>query len=134
MVTGNPYSFIPFKAKSIFPDVSACDGIKINIRSRTQYNGYYISFGTDRVPGGGHAMGYKSSLFKEKDVPFGLDFVDIIIPFNEFSSNWDEGSGTFLIIITITITMIGNSCMLPAIFVLTILLFVSFRFNSIALF
>ena len=59
MVTGNPYSFNPFKAKSIFPDVSACNGITINIRSRTQYNGYYISFGTDRVPGGGHAMGYK---------------------------------------------------------------------------
>merc|ERR1740115_328272 len=37
-------------------------------------------------------MGYKSPLFKD-DVPFGLDFVEIIIPFNEFSSNWDEGSG-----------------------------------------
>lgn len=93
MVTGNPYSFNPFKAKSIFPDVSACNGITINIRSRTQYNGYYISFGTDRVPGGGHAMGYKTSLFKDNKVPFGLDFVDITIPFNEFSSNWDEGSG-----------------------------------------
>merc|ERR1740115_519096 len=37
-------------------------------------------------------MGYKSSLFQE-EVPFGLDFVDVIIPLNEFSSNWDEGSG-----------------------------------------
>ncbi|OEU17957.1 hypothetical protein FRACYDRAFT_238388 [Fragilariopsis cylindrus CCMP1102] len=90
MVTG--HSFNPFATKSVFPDVSTCDSITINIRSRTQYSGYYISFGTDRVPGGGHAMGYKSPLFNE-EVPFGLDFVDIIIPFNEFSSNWDEGSG-----------------------------------------
>merc|ERR1740130_859625 len=90
MVTGN--SFNPFATKSVFPDVSTCDGITINIRSRTQYDGYYISFGTDRVPGGGHAMGYKSPLFKD-EVPFGSDFVDIIIPFDEFSSNWDEGSG-----------------------------------------
>ena len=94
MVTGN--SFNPFATKSVFPDVSTCDGITINIRSRTQYNGYYISFGTDRVPGGGHAMGYKSPLFQDGKVPFGLDFVDVIIPFNEFSSNWDEGSGTFV--------------------------------------
>merc|ERR1740133_770380 len=91
MVTGN--SFNPFATKSVFPDVSTCDGITGNSRSRTQYSGYYISFGTDRVPGGGHAMGYKSPLFQDGKVPFGLDFVDIIIPFNEFSSNWDEGSG-----------------------------------------
>merc|ERR1740117_1988907 len=90
MVTGDPYSS---KEKSVFPDVSTCDGITLNIRSRTQYSGYYISFGTDRVPGGGHAMGYKSPLFQDGKVPFGLDFIDIIIPFNEFSSNWDEGSG-----------------------------------------
>ena len=80
MVTGNPYSFNPFKTKSIFPDVSTCNGITINIRSRTpKYNGYYISFGTDRVPGGGHAMGYKSPLLFKEDNS-GLDFVDIIIP------------------------------------------------------
>ena len=41
-------------------------------------------------------MGYKSPLFQDGKVPFGLDFVDIIIPFNEFSSNWDEGPGTFV--------------------------------------
>ena len=99
MVTG--HSFNPFETKSVFPDVSTCDSITINIRTRTQYNGYYISFGTDRVPGGGHAMGYKSPLFQDGKVPFGLDFVDIVIPFNEFSSIWDEGSGTFVIFTTI---------------------------------
>jgi len=86
MITGNPYSST---VKALFPDVSSCKGVKINVRSKTEYDGYYMSFGTDRVPGGRHAMGYKSPL----EVPFGLEFKDITIPFNEFSSNWDEGTG-----------------------------------------
>jgi len=93
MVTGNPYSLNPFKAKAVFPDVSSCTGVLINVRSSTDYDGYYISFGTDKVPGGHYAMGYKSPLKDKYKVPFGSEFKDVIIPFNEFSSNWDDATG-----------------------------------------
>jgi len=84
MVTGGFFG----KAES-FPDVRACKGLEINLRSSVDYKGYYVSFGTDRAPGGRHAVGYKTPLSLEST----KDFVTLQIPFDEFSSKWDEASG-----------------------------------------
>ena len=87
MVTGHPYSQGP----ATFPDVSSCKALKVNLRTMVDgYKGYYLSFGTDRVPGGHHAMGYKTYL--DDTIPIG-EFADIVLPFNAFSSKWDDASG-----------------------------------------
>merc|ERR1711924_506809 len=84
MVTGGFFG----KAES-FPDVRACKGLEIDLRSSVDYKGYYLSFGTDRAPGGRHAVGYKTPLSLESSEAF----VTLQIPFDEFSSKWDEASG-----------------------------------------
>lgn len=73
--------------KDIFPDVSLCSALKINMRSTVEYTGYRLSFGTDRVPGGRYAMGYKA--------PFsvGSSFSDVVLPFSLFSDNWNDATG-----------------------------------------
>ena len=75
--------------KEHFPDVSNCQGLSVSLRSTVEYEGYYISFGKDRVPGGGHAMGYKTHL----DVAKSDAFSQVKLPFSNFSSNWDEATG-----------------------------------------
>jgi len=72
-----------------FPDVSSCEGLSMNIRSTVAYEGYYVSFGTDHVPGGRYASGYKTSL----DLDESEDFAEVYLPFTDFSSNWDDGTG-----------------------------------------
>lgn len=87
MVTGHPYSQGP----ATFPNISSCKALKINMRTIVDdYKGYYLSFGTDRVPDGHHAMGYKTYL--DDKVPFG-EFDEIILPFDTFSSKWDDATG-----------------------------------------
>eukprot|EP00536_Pseudo-nitzschia_multiseries_P015361 jgi/Psemu1/327873/estExt_fgenesh1_pg.C_8680004 len=78
---------------SAFPDVSGCEALAIRVRSRdaTVYDGYYVSFGTDRVPGGHHAFGYKTHF--AVDAGNGSAFGDVVLPFSSFSSHWDEATG-----------------------------------------
>jgi len=81
-----------------FPDVSGCEALSMKVRSRdaTSYDGYYVSFGTDRVSGGHHAFGYKTHFAVD---PSGSsdgdddDFADVVLPFSSFSSHWDEATG-----------------------------------------
>ncbi len=86
MVTGNGYDS---SDSAPFPDVSGCHGMALTLRSNVDYEGYYVSFGTDRVPGGRHAMGYKTPLNLEAS----NEFVDLQLPFSDFSSKWDEATG-----------------------------------------
>jgi len=74
---------------SLFPDVSSCSGLSVTLRSTVPYQGYYVSFGTDKAPGGRHASGYKSSI----NLPDNDAFVDLELPFSGFSSNWDDATG-----------------------------------------
>ena len=85
MVTGGFFSW----KKEVFPDVSSCSGLSFSLKTNVDYAGYRVSFGKQRVSGGGHASGYKAALV---DVPSG-DFGDLVIPFKEFSSKWDEATG-----------------------------------------
>jgi len=84
------------KAPAIFPDVSNCKALKLTVRTNdvdNGYDGYYVSFGTDRVPGGHHAQGYKTHLEKDKIQFQGEKFGDIVLPFSDFSSNWSDSTG-----------------------------------------
>lgn len=77
---------------AFFPDVSSCDALKIIARSTVDaadYGGYYVSFGTDRAPKGDpnwhpHRQGYKASI----GGLLGTDYGDIVVPFDDFSSDW----------------------------------------------
>lgn len=92
MTTGFHRSFLGFGKKTespSFPDVSDCQGLEVTLRTSVDYEGYYVSFGTDRVPGGHHASGYKTHL----DLEVSEDFVDMQLPFSDFSSKWDEATG-----------------------------------------
>jgi len=72
-----------------FPDVSNCQGLTVTLRSTVDYEGYYVSFGTDKVNGGHHASGYKTHLDLETSDTFG----DVMLPFSDFSSKWDDATG-----------------------------------------
>lgn len=74
---------------SSFPDVSTCQGLVIKMRTDVSYDGFYVSFGTDRAPGGRYAMGYKSHF---ELVPSD-DFVEISLRFVDFSDRWDDATG-----------------------------------------
>ncbi len=91
MTTGSHRSFFGWsKSRSPgFPDVSECQGLEVTLRTSVAYDGYYVSFGTDRAPGGRHAFGYKTHL----DLEVSDDFVDLQLPFSDFSSKWDEATG-----------------------------------------
>lgn len=100
MVTGSQYSsgggYLKrlFRGHSssnsaLFPDVSGCTGLALSLRTSEDYKGYYVSFGTDRAPGGRYARGYKTHL----DLTPSDDFANFEIPFSEFSSKWDDATG-----------------------------------------
>lgn len=73
-----------------FVDVSTCQGIKINHKSKTDYKGFRISFGTAHAPSGGFfARGYKANI---KPASVG-EFGDIMIPFNTFTDDWNDATG-----------------------------------------
>lgn len=86
MVTGGFFSV----RKEIFPDVTSCTGLSLQVKSNVDYDGYRISFGKERVPGGRHASGYKAGPLL--DIPTN-DFGEIYLPFDQFSSKWDEATG-----------------------------------------
>mmetsp|Transcript_37153 Transcript_37153/g.57068 ORF Transcript_37153/g.57068 Transcript_37153/m.57068 type:complete len:528 (+) Transcript_37153:21-1604(+) len=73
----------------IFPDVSFCDGLVLEVRSSVPYSGYRVSFGSAHAPGGRFAYGFKTPL----DVPVGDEFGEIQLPFSSFSDKWDDATG-----------------------------------------
>jgi hypothetical protein len=72
-----------------FPDVSNCQGLTLNMRTTVDYKGYYVSFGTDKAPGGRYSMGYKTHL----DLAASDAFGNVMLPFSDFSSKWDDATG-----------------------------------------
>jgi Complex I intermediate-associated protein 30 (CIA30) len=81
--------FITFRSLvGSYPDISTCTAMKIVLFTTIQYDGYRISFGTIHLPNGHHATGYKANL----KVPLG-SFEEVVIPFKDFTSRWDDASG-----------------------------------------
>jgi len=79
--------------KGTYPDVSCCDSLKLTVMGLEEYAGYRVSFGNARSKSGFFAMGYKADF----DAPVNGEFVDIVIPFNMFSVEWDEATGDQII-------------------------------------
>jgi len=71
-----------------YPDLSACTSLKMNLTATEEYSGYRVSFGNVHLPEGRHAYGYKADF----DAPVG-EYGDVVIPFTDFSSKWDEATG-----------------------------------------
>jgi hypothetical protein len=99
-VANVPFLHVPgfvtmVSATDVFPNVSSCSALAVTLRTNVDYAGYYLSFGTVHVPGGGHARGYKTPLpltpSSKNDDEF--SFIDMILPFSSFSSKWDEATG-----------------------------------------
>ena len=87
--------FIKATASGKFPDVSSCDALQVEAQSRTQppYDGYRISFGNPRAPGGKFfAYGYKANLPILTTGGDGVAAV-VTIPFSNFTDFWDDATG-----------------------------------------
>jgi hypothetical protein len=77
--------------KTVWPDVTSCHALELELRTNEPYQGYRVSFGTAHAPGGKfYARGYKATLTK---VPNGDDFEKIQIPFSDFTDFWDDATG-----------------------------------------
>jgi len=84
--------FIQMEARGgegTYPDVSCCDSLKLTVMGMQEYAGYRVSFGTKRAKTGFFAQGFKADV----DVPTIGQYVDVVIPFNMFSVEWDEATG-----------------------------------------
>merc|ERR1712194_688898 len=71
-----------------YPDVSCCESLKLTVMGMEDYAGYRVSFGTKRAKTGFFASGFKGNF----DAPIG-EYGEVIIPFDEFSVEWDEATG-----------------------------------------
>lgn len=89
METGANYGDKP----GSFPDVSTCTGMRIEMKTNTEYEGYRVSFGKAHPIGNRFAYGYKAPLLLDEDLPPVGEFGMVDVPFNEFSSKWDDGTG-----------------------------------------
>jgi len=76
-----------------FPDVSNCKALKINVMAQQEYDGLRATFGVHhREEAGPYVRGYKAHF----SAPVG-SFDDVIIPFSEFSDNWDPLTGDVIV-------------------------------------
>lgn len=81
--------FITMRASGgAFPDVSSCTALKLVLMAREEYHGYRVSFGTLRLPNAHHASGFKANF----EAPLGA-FDEVVVPFKDFSSHWDDATG-----------------------------------------
>ena len=81
------------EAGEAWPDISSCTSMKLTARGLTDYDGYRISFGKNKPPGGFMFIyGYKADFFLPQ-VSTSSEFVDIVIPFTSFSYDWDPATG-----------------------------------------
>jgi hypothetical protein len=84
--------FIKAETSAKFADVSSCTGIQFEVRSTSSpdpYTGYRVSFGNDASACKKFfARGYKADLA----APSGT-FSKVQIPFNKFTSCWDDATG-----------------------------------------
>lgn len=73
-----------------FPDASSCTGLKITARASEDYKGYRLSFGNKHAPDAKFfTYGFKAHF----DAPVGDNFSDIVLPFTNFTDDWDDATG-----------------------------------------
>uniref|UniRef100_A0A7S3QB97 NADH:ubiquinone oxidoreductase intermediate-associated protein 30 domain-containing protein n=1 Tax=Chaetoceros debilis TaxID=122233 RepID=A0A7S3QB97_9STRA len=75
-----------------WPDLSSCEGLQITSLASQGYTNYKLSFGTTHVTGNSpYARGYKAPFEPGDGV-----YTDVMIPFTDFSDNWDAATGEIL--------------------------------------
>ena len=71
-----------------------CAALALSARSRVAYAGYRISFGSNKGPDSGrYAYGYKAG---PVDFATGDAFSTVIVPFSDFSDDWDDATGDII--------------------------------------
>merc|ERR1712232_1211506 len=89
--------FIQAYGRGPFPDVSSCGALKITLRAAGEYAGYRVGFGMKKPPHSfPYTHGFKTKLVipassSSSDEP--SPFVDVVVPFHEFSDKWDAATG-----------------------------------------
>ncbi|CAK9078842.1 unnamed protein product [Durusdinium trenchii] len=74
----------------IFPDISACKSIKLEVKSDSDYKGYRFSIGNAHAPGGKFfAYGYKSNF--NAGAPG--QWTTVTLPLSGFTDYWDDATG-----------------------------------------
>lgn len=74
----------------IFPDISACKSITLEVKSDTDYKGYRFSIGNAHAPGGKFfAYGYKSNF----DAGKVGEWTSVTLPLSGFTDYWDDATG-----------------------------------------
>jgi len=84
--------FVQMVGTGSYPDVSACTSLRLNLMTTDDYGGYRLSFGTVHLPEMQYSRGYHADFA----APVG-EFGDVIVPFREFSSKWDPGTGDVVV-------------------------------------
>eukprot|EP00434_Breviolum_minutum_P000538 symbB.v1.2.000465.t1/scaffold11.1/size528188/14 len=75
---------------AIFPDISSCKSISLEVKSDSDYKGYRFSIGNAHAPGGKFfAYGYKSNF----DVGKVGEWNTVTLPLSGFSDFWDDATG-----------------------------------------
>jgi apolipoprotein D and lipocalin family protein len=94
--------FIKAAADGTFPDISAFIGgsLVLSVRTSTpDYAGYHVTFVSGAASAsyscaGGGSLPFSRGCFKQKfSVPAGSDFVEVKLPFNNFSDKWSSATG-----------------------------------------
>lgn len=74
----------------MFPDISACKSITLQVKSDTDYKGYRFSIGNAHAPGGKFfAYGYKSNF----DAGKVGEWTSVTLPLSGFTDYWDDATG-----------------------------------------
>lgn len=77
-----------------FPNVSMCKALRINLKSRNDYNGIRVTLGTHHADTAQpYVRGYKAHIVNAPMNKFG----DVVVKFSEFSDNWDPKTGNIIV-------------------------------------
>lgn len=77
-----------------FPDVSMCKALKMTLKSANDYTGIRVTLGRHHADGAQpYVRGHKAHLTNVPTNTFG----EVIIPFEDFSDNWDPRTGDIIV-------------------------------------
>merc|ERR1712012_1459008 len=73
----------------IFPDISSCSAITLDVNASNDFAGYHFSFGTAHAPNGSYyAYGYRTNF-----APSVGTFGTVTLPLQSFTDYWDAATG-----------------------------------------
>lgn len=88
--------FVQAKASDTndWPDLSDCKGLGLTLKSMTEYERFFVSFGYSKPPEGKrYAWGHKAQMFEApRD-----EFAKVEIDFNQFTNYWEDSTGDTIV-------------------------------------